>query len=301
MRSPVVASGSGGDDHVDGKPQRDSGAPRPLEHGPRRSEPIGLHEGASDIVPERGEERERHPAADQEPLDLGREVVHESQLVGDLGASENGPDRTLRLVEDAAERRQLPRHEQSRHRRAQVPGDGLDRGVRAVGGGERVVDVDLGQSGQGLGECRVVVLLFRMEAQVLEHQELARPEGVGRRLDLGSDAVRRQRHGLTEELGESRRRGPERVLGIGLALGAPEMRGEDHRRPGIEAMTNRRQGRGNPRVVGDARAVERDIEVHPKKDPLICKVDLFDAHLRQCRALSPDRSRRMSEKCWLER
>ena len=219
-------------------------------------------------MPERSEERERHPAADQEPLDLGREVVHEGQLVGDLGASENGPDRTLRLVEDAAERRKLPRHEQSRHRRAQVAGDGLDRGVRAMGGGERVVDVDLGQSGQGLGERRVVLLLFRMEAQVLEHQELTRPEGMRRRLDLGPDAVRRQRHGPTEELGESRRRGRERVLGIGLALGAPEMGGEDHRRPGLETVTNRRQGRGDPRVVGDARAVEGDVEVHPKKHPL---------------------------------
>ena len=46
--------------------------------------------------------------------------------------------------------------------------------MRAVRGAERVVDVDVGQRRQALREAGVVLLFFRMEAQVLEQHDAAR-------------------------------------------------------------------------------------------------------------------------------
>src|SRR5439155_10418153 len=47
---------AGGDHHVHWQPQRHAAAPRPLQDGPRHVDPVGLHQGASDAMPERGEE-----------------------------------------------------------------------------------------------------------------------------------------------------------------------------------------------------------------------------------------------------
>ncbi len=46
-------------------------------------------------------------------------------------------------------------------------------GVRAVRGGERVVDVDVGEPGQLLGHDGIVLLLAGVEPGVFEHQDLA--------------------------------------------------------------------------------------------------------------------------------
>jgi len=45
--------------------------------------------------------------------------------------------------------------------------------VRAVRGAECVVDVNIAQRGQFLGEFGIVLLLLRMEAQVFQQQHLA--------------------------------------------------------------------------------------------------------------------------------
>ena len=62
--------------------------------------------------------------------------------------------------------------------------DALGAGVRAVRGAERVVDVDVGELGERARELGVVARLARLEADVLEHQDLAVGERLGQRPDL---------------------------------------------------------------------------------------------------------------------
>ena len=79
----------------------------------------------------------------------------------------------------------------------------------------------------GLGEHRVVLLLLGVEAQVLQEGHAAGRQRGRHLLGLGSDAVGGEGHGLLEEPGKLLRHGLERVLGVGLALGPPQM-GDQH-------------------------------------------------------------------------
>ena len=72
-----------------------------------------------------------------------------------------------------AQELQLLLHQEARRRRA---GSGLPlgRGVGAVGRAKGVVDVQIGQRGQLRGEGRIVLLLFGVEARVLQQEHVAR-------------------------------------------------------------------------------------------------------------------------------
>ena len=69
----------------------------------------------------------------------------------------------------------------------QAVGDALGRGMRAMRGREGVVDIDVAQRRELVDEARVVLLLFLVEAQVLEQQHVA---GLQRRAPLPRPAGR---------------------------------------------------------------------------------------------------------------
>ena len=71
----------------------------------------------------------------------------------------------------------------------EVLGHALRGGVRAVGGAERVVHVQLRRRRQLLGELGVVALLLLVEAHVLEQQHAAVGRGGHRGRHLLADAV----------------------------------------------------------------------------------------------------------------
>ena len=82
------------------------------------------------------------------------------------------------------------------------PRDALGRRVRAVGGAERVVDVDVGQRRERGRELGVVRRLAGLEADVLEHEHVAPAEVVGERADVVADDAGRERHVGAGQLGE---------------------------------------------------------------------------------------------------
>ena len=82
----------------------------------------------------------------------------------------------------------LALQEQARGARQQVR-DALGRGVRAVRRAEGVVDVDVGERGQARGELGIVLRLPRLEADVLEHDDVA----VGDVVEVGGELARRCR------------------------------------------------------------------------------------------------------------
>ena len=156
------------------------------------------------------------------------------------------------LLEDAVERLELGCQEQSGRARQEVRHTGRRR-VGAVHGAERVAHEDVGQRRQLGRERRVVLLLARVEAQVLEqaHRPLLAVEG----------------DRLAEELGQALGDGPQRQLGPHLALRPAEVRADDHLRAVLAQVPNRRERRPDARVVGDPVAVERDVQVRANEDP----------------------------------
>ena len=89
----------------------------------------------------RGEEREAHAAADEQPVDLGQQRLDDRQLVADLRAAEDDHVGPVRVAGQPGEHLELA-GDQPAGRVRQPLGDVDDRGVLAVHGAERVVDVE---------------------------------------------------------------------------------------------------------------------------------------------------------------
>ncbi len=98
---------------------------------------------------------------------------------------------------------------------------------------ECIVDVDLGERGEGLGEGGIVGFLFGVIAKVLKQEDLTGFKLAGELFCDFADAIGREGHidGVAqlfvEQLTQADDDGTQRVLGIRLALGTAEVRGED--------------------------------------------------------------------------
>ena len=223
------------------------------------------------------EERVGHRSPDEDVVGLVQEVLDDRDLVLDLGAAEDGHVGLGRRMDGLAEVIHLFLEEVSGGLDRDELRDGLDRGVGAVAGAERVVDVDVDALGQLFGEGLVVVRLALGEAQVLEDEHLSLPELLLEPGDLGSDDVGGLGHLVRDELGETGRGRLEAHLRVRLALGSAEVGSDDELRPAVEKIRDGGQGGPDARVVTDLALLgQRDVEVHPEKDQFALDVQLFD-------------------------
>ena len=205
------------------------------------------------------EEGEAHRAADQDLVGDVEEALDQRDLVGDLGAAQHQDERPLRVV---AHGRQLADFALKQQPRVggQVRGDAGRARVGAVAGAEGVVDVEVGEARQGLGERRVVLRLARLVARVLEQEDLAGAEREGHLLHPLPHHIRRHPHRRSNELGEPL--GDRRQRQPGLAvLGPPEVRAEDQRGAALAQQLDRRQGGADAGVVADPPVDKRNVEV----------------------------------------
>jgi hypothetical protein len=164
---------------------------------------------------------------------------------GHLGAADDGDEGVPGLVEQTADHLDLP-GEQPTRRRGQVLRWPDDRGVRPVRGPEGVVHVAVVAGDELVDEGRVVRLLARVEAQVLQQ------------LHAG------------HELGEVLADGSDVVTGVRYALGPAEMGRAGDRGSVVEEPPQRRDRLAHPEVVGDdAPAVhlaDRHVEIDAHED-----------------------------------
>ena len=138
---------------------------------------------------------------------------------------------------------------------------------------EAVGDEGVGQSCVLLGELLALGVhlggLARVEADVLQKDDLSVLQGVRLRVGVGPDGVGRQRHVDSQELGQAGRDRGQGEFGLDRALRAAEMRGDHDTGAGVEQALERGQGGADAAVVGDvAVLVERHVEVGPDEDPL---------------------------------
>ena len=103
------------------------------------------------------------------------ELLHDADLVAHLGAAEHHAEGPGGIVADGGQLSHLALEQQARIGGKQVR-HALGGRVRAVGGAEGVVHVQIGQRRQPPRELRIVARLAGLEAAVLEHQHLPRPE-----------------------------------------------------------------------------------------------------------------------------
>ena len=165
-----------------------------------------------------------------------------------------------------------------------------------MAGAEGVVDVDIAEFGELGGECRIAALLAVVEAQVLQHQHLARlqrlrrptsPQGrrphrpcarACRAIRPGAAATRSMRNGASF---------------AGSPLGRPRWLMTMDSGAGVEKMLQRRQRGADAAVVGDvAGCILRHVEIDPHQHLLAVQVsqivECFLSHVS-----SPEASPRM--------
>jgi hypothetical protein len=95
-------------------------------------------------------------------------------------------------------------------------------------GSERIIDVHVGQRGQGIGEGVIVLRLTRVEAQVLQQEHLPWLQGGSAGRGVGTDHVIRTRDGQSQDVAEPIRDGSHGVCGIDGTVGSSEVGGQHH-------------------------------------------------------------------------
>ena len=159
------------------------------------------------------------------------------------------------MLEHPTEVLELGRHQQPGAGILDELRDRLGRGMGAMRRAERVVDVDIGQRGKLVGEGRVVLLLLRVEPQVLEQHDAAWPGARSMAAFAGSPT--QSSANVTRRPSSSSRRpatGRSEYPALGFPFGRP--RCEQRMTPAapcVERVLDRRQRRADARVVVDLR------------------------------------------------
>ncbi len=175
-----------------------------------------------------GEESIGHAAADGELVHARDEMGQDLDLGRDLGAADDSHDRPRGVLQRLAEGVNLG-HQLEAGISWTKMSERLDRSMRPMRRREGVVDIDVAEVGEGLGEFEVVLLLAAVIADVLEHGDLSWLDGGDAPPRLLAETVADEvdggaRHQLAHLFGDR----PERGVGAYHTLGTPEMREHDH-------------------------------------------------------------------------
>ena len=219
-------------------------------------------------------EGEDHASSDDNLVASLQQGLDHANLGGDLGSSDNGGKRTLRVGDRSVQVGELLLEEEPGHGRRQVLGHSLSGGVGAMGGTEGVVDVEVSDRGELLGKLRVVLLLLLVEADVLQQQHVSVAHGFDGGLDLRADAVVGLLDLLSEELGEAHGTRGQPELVLRSVLGASQVGAQDDLGTVVGQVLEGRDGGPDTGVVGDGASVQRDVEVGADKHDLALEVSL---------------------------
>src|SRR5262249_6351834 len=163
---------------------------------------------------------------------------------------------------------------------------------------ERVIDENVSERRQLRQEIRIVARLARMEASVLQTQDVARFHGFDRGRRSVADAVLGERDRPFENASDGRCQGLERLRGI-VPFRTPEMGEQDHLATLVRDLTDGGSGALNAGCVGEPAILNRYVEVDAHEHAFASNIDLVERaeHIKgpPGRAAGPRRPQR--EEC----
>ena len=231
----------------------------------RLVEQIVLDQRLADRDAARLEEGVGHGAADAERVDLAEQVLDDVDLVGHLGAAEDRDERALGVVQRLAEIVDLLVHQQAGGGHRHVLDHALGGGVGAVRGAEGVVDVDVAELGELLGEAGVV-LFFLGDGSAGSR---AAPRPACRRRRRPGRRSRRRRRPASRGAPPAASRPASGSSPVRSALGPAEVRASRIRPAPCSSAYLMVGSAARIRVSsGDHPALERDVEVDADEDAL---------------------------------
>mmetsp|Transcript_13005 Transcript_13005/g.22029 ORF Transcript_13005/g.22029 Transcript_13005/m.22029 type:complete len:479 (+) Transcript_13005:86-1522(+) len=235
-----------------------------------------LHQGGADREALRLVEGEDHAATEDEHVDGLQEGLDDSDLGGHLGPAHDRAEGALGLQHGALQVVQLLLEEEAGHGRLQELGHALGGGVRAVGGPEGVVDVEVRVGRELLGEVCAVLLLLGVEAHVLQEQHGAVLHARDGLLHVRADTVVDLDDIAREVLLEASHDGGQAEL-LGHALGAAQVGGDQDLGAVVDEVLDGRDGTTDAGVVGDVLGlVHGHVEVATHEHALALELSLTE-------------------------
>ncbi len=279
-----------GQDVVDRQQQLDALLLRLVERGFGNVDLVGFDQRLAGGLAQRIEEGVGHAAADQQRVRLVEQVVDHVDLAGDLRAADDGDKRPVGFGQHLAEEVELLLHQQAGGGLRDVMRDAFGGGVGAVRAAEGVVDVDVAERRELLGEGWIVGLFFGVEAQVFQQQGLAGLKLARHLLRDFADAVGREGDilaRLEDVIEQEAQAGDQRPQAHGfdrLALGPAEVRAEDDLGLVAQGVLDGGQRLADAGVVGDDAVLQRHVEVDANEHTLVREVEIPDrkfGHMEQ--------------------
>ena len=200
----------------------------------------------------------------------------------------------LRVLGEAVENLDLLLDEEAGGR-GQDLGEVVDARLLAVHDAEPVRDERVAEFGElrGEGAALGVVLrrLARVEAEVLDHRDVAVLEGRDGLVGGLPHGVARERDGLAEQLRQPLRDRLEAVLRVGRAVGAPEVRADDDAGALVDEGVERGERCPHTAIVRDDAVLQGDVQVTTDDDALACertqRIEGAQSHGRTPRGARP--------------
>jgi hypothetical protein len=143
--------------------------------------------------------------------------------------------------------------------------------MRAMRRAKRIIDVNIGKSGQRLGKSGIILLLFFVKAKIFE-QDHTRSWLSHHPLDIRTDTVGRQENALLESFLEVFAHRRQAVFRNDFAIGPSQM-GREHQLAGpFEDQTDRGEGTFDPVRLRNPSLIQGDVEIDAQKNRLILQV-----------------------------
>ena len=196
--------------------------------------------------------------------------------MADLGSADDGSERTLRLADGALQVVELLLEKEAGNGRREELGDTSSGGVSAVSSSEGIVYIHVEGSSKLLGEVLVVLLLLRVEANILKKAVLAILEVVDDTRGLLANAILGHSAGLGKELSKASTAGSERVLVLRTALGAAKMGRDCDTGAVVEEVLDGRHRGTDAGVIGNLLSIQRNVEVAADQNLQNCAVRSCD-------------------------
>src|SRR6478735_3167045 len=149
----------------------------------------------------------------------------------------------------------------------------------SVSGAKRIVDIDIREFGQALGECGIVCLFTGIEADVVEHNDIAVAHSCDGGFRLRSGDGMCQGNGNVFELAESFCHRLQAELKIYLTLRPSQMTAEDDPCAAFTHEIDRREGGADSSVVGDDAAIDWHVEIYADENPFSFDLGIADRSL----------------------
>ncbi len=276
LHGAVNGVGEGiGHHHVDGQQQLDALALGLGHHFLAVVDLALVQQGLAHAVALGRGEGVGHAAADDQGVHLLQKVIDDVELIGDLGAAQNGHEGTLRVCQSLAHDGHFLLHQVAADG-GQVVGHTGGGGVGPVGGAEGVVDEDVGHVSQGLAQGGIILSLALFEPGVLQQHHVAVLQSGGLGLGVLTGHVGGHDDFLAQQLADPLGNHSQAEFRGGAVLGLAHVGAEDDLGVVVDQVLNGGHGGHDPLVGCNDAVLGGYIEVAAAQNPLAGYVNVLN-------------------------